>query len=187
MKGECPREAVNPTNGDLGSRIMNIPCKGYSSDSACSPDEGYQDGHRDARHAAAELVAESRSDTGGEWIKCSERLPDNKELDTDQYLVKYNYGLAYTRWFRDGKWYETLGDMILEGHIPDSRIVEWMVIPPTGGNFTCAWRESNEWCQADSVMPMLETECGHTTDSDREKGDPCDYCGRPISVEGEEK
>jgi hypothetical protein len=55
----------------LHQQIMNIPCKvapGYSDKYRTA----YQFGHRDARHAAAELVAAHQSDMATELSACRE-------------------------------------------------------------------------------------------------------------------
>jgi hypothetical protein len=58
------RSNVGPQSSDLHTAIMNIPCNKELSDFSGEPDDLvlYRKGHRDARHAAAELVAAARTE-----------------------------------------------------------------------------------------------------------------------------
>jgi hypothetical protein len=52
------------TNDDLHAAIMNLPCKFEAAWQTPAPSdwiEGYVNGHRDTRHAAAELAAAASS------------------------------------------------------------------------------------------------------------------------------
>lgn len=58
-----PGDVGNPISGDLHAAIMNLPCKpGRAIAMREASLRVYKEGHRDARHAAAELVAGQQGD-----------------------------------------------------------------------------------------------------------------------------
>lgn len=75
------REALNKLHSD----IMNIPCNALH---AASPNQevqrAYKEGHRDSRHAAAELAASMAAQAPVRevpgWVSVKDHLPEDKQL-----------------------------------------------------------------------------------------------------------
>jgi ribA/ribD-fused uncharacterized protein len=119
------------TMTDLHAQIMNIPCKPYDGTDAYTH---YCRGHRDARHAAAELASEALRAAAPAvqqdgWMPI-ESAPKNRKV-----LVAYRNSL--------GKWRR-----VMACHYTESEIAEWENDDSTPG-----WYEE---CESQEVILPVE-------------------------------
>lgn len=86
---------------DLSAAIMNIPHNENNQQSYDRHDlrVAYKVGHRDARHAAAELaLAASQHKAGVQWVIVNDRRPTDH---AKCYLVASNWGIRFARKHED--------------------------------------------------------------------------------------
>ncbi|AWL04262.1 DUF551 domain-containing protein [Massilia oculi] len=101
----------------------------------------YKCGHRDARHAAAELATGS---TAGQvavpgWISVDERFPGEQGQDSEEVLCFLSGHCAMTDFeCRDGAgwgirlgYYDAEKGMFRTGGRPDASVTHWMPLPPS--------------------------------------------------------
>jgi hypothetical protein len=115
---------------DLHNAIMNLPCKRTMSHFA-GRDEmlAYKEGHRDARHAAAELAIAPASQEGAhaaQWISVDERLPEYGQSVLALYWPyknRANPQAVTSAEYIDGQFFLNDGEQM---HYPS----HWMPLPP---------------------------------------------------------
>jgi hypothetical protein len=119
------------TMTDLHAQIMNIPCKPYDGTDAYTH---YCRGHRDARHAAAELASEALR-TAAPAVQQDGWMPIESAPKNRKVLVAYRNSL--------GKWRR-----VMACHYTESEIAEWENDDSTPG-----WYEE---CESQEVILPVE-------------------------------
>lgn len=126
-----------PARDTLHQQVMNIPCepRGQHGILLCTVHEAYARGHRDARHAAAELVsaaaAELVQQQQGGWISTRDSAPK----EGDDVFVCFRSDRTQSGYERHvAAWFSVRGWVSPSLEIPWNSGIEaipwWMPLPP---------------------------------------------------------
>lgn len=97
----APQEASRAAFEALHQQILNLPCKYEAAWQMPNPSdwiEGYVNGHRDTRHAAAELVAAATAAREDEVRGLREALRELHEAECAEYPPAEAGMTAQTAW-----------------------------------------------------------------------------------------